>query len=112
MHSRRIDPINLSAKPFCQGEPEAMGLSRMPMARNRVVTAAPWTLGLRKAHQVRSSCFNCRLIGASQQTTRCAIKRTASFTDQIDIGKPYPFAPRQCPGYAPAIGGEWFEEAS
>ena len=40
-HSRRIDPINLSAKPFCQGEPGAMGLSRMPMARNRWVTAAP-----------------------------------------------------------------------
>src|SRR5215469_12244690 len=34
-HSRRIDPISLSAKPFSQGEPEAMGLSRMPMARNR-----------------------------------------------------------------------------
>jgi AhpD family alkylhydroperoxidase len=27
-HSRRIDPISLSAKPFCQGEPGAMGLSR------------------------------------------------------------------------------------
>jgi putative tryptophan/tyrosine transport system substrate-binding protein len=40
-HSRRIDPINLSAKPFCQGEPGAMGRSRMPMARNRWVTAAP-----------------------------------------------------------------------
>ncbi len=40
-HSRRIDPISLSAKPFCQGEPGAMGLSRMPMARNRRVTAAP-----------------------------------------------------------------------
>ena len=40
-HSRRIDPINLSAKPLCQGEPGAMGLSRMPMARNRWVTAAP-----------------------------------------------------------------------
>ena len=24
-YSRRIDPINLSAKPFCQGEPGAMG---------------------------------------------------------------------------------------
>src|SRR5438445_9523652 len=31
-HSRRIDPISLSAKPFCQGEPGAIGLSRMPMA--------------------------------------------------------------------------------
>ena len=34
-HSRQIDPISLSAKPFCQGEPAAIGLSRMPMARNR-----------------------------------------------------------------------------
>jgi hypothetical protein len=34
-HSRRIDPINLSAKQFCQGEPQAMGLSRMPIARTR-----------------------------------------------------------------------------
>src|SRR5438874_7281891 len=33
-HSRRIDPISLSAKPFCQGEPGAMGLSRMPMAQS------------------------------------------------------------------------------
>src|SRR6476620_7997421 len=39
-HSRRIDPISRSAKPFCQGEPGAIGLSRMPMARNRRVTAA------------------------------------------------------------------------
>src|SRR5438876_6419001 len=34
-------PISLSAKPFCQGEPGAIGLSRMPMVRNRCVTAAP-----------------------------------------------------------------------
>jgi hypothetical protein len=40
-HSRRIDPISLSAKPFCHGYPGAMGLSRMPKARNRRVTAAP-----------------------------------------------------------------------
>src|SRR5467141_3023904 len=33
-HSRRIDPISRSAKPFCQGEAGAVGLSRMPMARN------------------------------------------------------------------------------
>jgi len=39
--SRRIDPINLSANAFCQGEPAAMGLSRMPMARIRCLTAAP-----------------------------------------------------------------------
>src|SRR5258705_3511374 len=37
-HSRRIDPISRSAKPFCQGEAGAIGLSRMPMARNRRVT--------------------------------------------------------------------------
>jgi len=30
-HSRRIDPISLSAKEFCHGEPGAMGLSRMPV---------------------------------------------------------------------------------
>ena len=30
-HSRRIDPITLSAKEFCHGEPGAMGLSRMPV---------------------------------------------------------------------------------
>jgi hypothetical protein len=37
-HSRRIDPISRSAKPFCQGEAGAVGLSRMPMARNARVT--------------------------------------------------------------------------
>src|SRR5882724_4539553 len=40
-HSRRIDPINRSAKPFCQGEAGAIGLSRMPMARSRRVTTVP-----------------------------------------------------------------------
>ena len=29
-HSRRIDPISRSAKPFCQGEAGAIGLSREP----------------------------------------------------------------------------------
>ena len=38
-HSRRIVPISFSAYAFCQGEPGAMGLSRMPMAHNRRVTA-------------------------------------------------------------------------
>ena len=33
-HSRRIELISRSAKPFCQGEAGAIGLSRMPMARN------------------------------------------------------------------------------
>ena len=36
-----LDPISLSAKPFCHGEPGAIGLSRIPMARNRWVTVAP-----------------------------------------------------------------------
>src|SRR5438132_1032166 len=40
-HSRRIDSISLSANAFCHGEPGAIGLSRMPMARKRRVTAAP-----------------------------------------------------------------------
>ena len=40
-HSRRIDSINRSAKPFCQGEAGAIGLSRIPMVRNRRVTTAP-----------------------------------------------------------------------
>src|SRR5436189_3220571 len=40
-HSRRIDPISLSAKPFCQGEPGAMGLSRLPMVRNRCYRRIP-----------------------------------------------------------------------
>src|ERR1700694_3690312 len=33
----RIDPIDRSAKPFCQGEAGAIGLSRMPMVRDEVV---------------------------------------------------------------------------
>ena len=33
-HSRRIVPINLSAKQFCRGEPGTMCLSRIPMARS------------------------------------------------------------------------------
>src|ERR1700738_1518827 len=35
----RSDPR--AAKTFCQGEAGAIGLSRMPMARNRRVTTAP-----------------------------------------------------------------------
>src|SRR6185312_2619860 len=34
-HSRRIDLISRSAKPFCQDEAGAVALSRMPMARKR-----------------------------------------------------------------------------
>jgi hypothetical protein len=39
-HSSRIHPISRSAKPFCQGEAGAVGLSRTPMARNRRDNAA------------------------------------------------------------------------
>jgi hypothetical protein len=39
-HSRRIVTISRSAKPFCQGEAGAAGLSRMSMARKRRVTMA------------------------------------------------------------------------
>src|SRR6202008_3703935 len=41
-HSRRIDPISRSAKAFCQGDAGVMGLSRMPMARNRRMTTLPY----------------------------------------------------------------------
>ena len=43
-HSLRIDPISRSTKPFCQGEAGAIGLSRMPMARNRRFTALRFNL--------------------------------------------------------------------
>ncbi len=36
-HSRRIDPISHLAKPFCQREAGAVGLSRIPMARNDLI---------------------------------------------------------------------------
>ena len=38
---RRIDPINLSAKQFCQGERNEVGQSRMPIARTRALNAIP-----------------------------------------------------------------------
>src|SRR3954452_6145851 len=42
-HSRRMDPISRSAKPFCHGERGAIGLSRMPIARRRCLTTEPKT---------------------------------------------------------------------
>src|SRR6476660_2965542 len=39
-HSRRIDPISRSAKPFCQGEAGAIGLSRMPMCQSALDAGA------------------------------------------------------------------------
>jgi hypothetical protein len=40
--SRRIEPISLSAYPFCQGDRAETGRSRMPMARMRRMKAAPY----------------------------------------------------------------------
>ena len=47
-----------SAKPFCQGEAGAVGLSRMPMARNRRVTTVPYTRS-----QSRIRYFGCSFQG-------------------------------------------------
>ena len=41
MHSRRTDPIKRSAYPFCQGERNEVGRSRMPIARTRALNATP-----------------------------------------------------------------------
>jgi hypothetical protein len=40
--SRRIEPVSLSAYPFCQGDCAETGRSRMPMARMRRMKAAPY----------------------------------------------------------------------
>src|SRR5271156_3315694 len=40
-HSRRIDPISRSAKPFCQGEAGAVGLSRMLDQEPAIVAREP-----------------------------------------------------------------------
>src|SRR5262249_22874756 len=41
VHSRRIDPIKRSTCPFCQGEQNDVGLSLIPIARNRALNATP-----------------------------------------------------------------------
>jgi hypothetical protein len=41
VHSRRIDPIKRSTYPFCQGERNEVGRSRMPIARTRALNATP-----------------------------------------------------------------------
>src|ERR1039458_10876464 len=41
VHSRRIDPIRRSTWPFCQGERNDVGRSRMPIARMRRVNKLP-----------------------------------------------------------------------
>src|SRR3979409_2514450 len=40
-HSRRIDPISRSAKPFCRGEAGAVGLARVTLGGNRRMAALP-----------------------------------------------------------------------
>src|SRR5262249_39654631 len=43
-HSRRIVPISLSTYGFCHGDRGAVGLSRMPMARNRCLKTTPYAV--------------------------------------------------------------------
>jgi hypothetical protein len=40
-HSRRIEPISLSAYPFCQGERGDVGRSRMPIDRSLRMKTSP-----------------------------------------------------------------------
>ena len=40
-HSRRIEPISLSAHPFCQGERGDVGRSRMPIDRILRIKTSP-----------------------------------------------------------------------
>src|SRR5260221_11142948 len=46
VHSRRIEPIKRSAYPFCQGERNDVGRSRIPIARTRALNATPNALSL------------------------------------------------------------------
>src|ERR1039458_10006580 len=41
-HSRRIEPMSLSTYAFCQGERNAIGRSRIPMARRRCTKTGPY----------------------------------------------------------------------
>src|SRR5664280_2353708 len=41
-HSRRIEPMSLSTYAFCQGERNAIGRSRMPMAHRRRTKISPY----------------------------------------------------------------------
>ena len=43
-HSRRTVPISLSTYGFCHGDRGAVGLSRMPMARNRCLKTTPYAV--------------------------------------------------------------------
>jgi hypothetical protein len=52
--SRRIDPMSLSAYPFCHGERAAVGRSWMPMALTRRMNAGPHGIPLRAGYRVQS----------------------------------------------------------
>src|SRR5450759_5258388 len=41
-HSRRIEPMSLSTYAFCQGDRNAIGRSRIPMARRRCTKTGPY----------------------------------------------------------------------
>src|ERR1035437_2723452 len=42
--SRRIEPMSLSTYAFCQGERNAIGRSRIPMARRRCTKTVPYEM--------------------------------------------------------------------
>ena len=46
VHSRRTAPIKRSTYPFCQGERDEVGRSRMPIARTRALNVTPNALSL------------------------------------------------------------------
>src|SRR5215468_6349956 len=55
VHSRRAEPIKRSTWPFCQGERNDVGRSRMPIARTRALNAARRDLAASLKNQCRAS---------------------------------------------------------
>jgi len=84
-NSRRIDPINLSAKPVCQGEPGAMGLSRMPMVLSRRATAAPWAWFRSRARSlIPRECLRDLVCDPLRSWTRCDVD-----PDKLSASQPH-----------------------
>src|SRR5450756_157582 len=54
-HSRRIEPMSLSTYAFCQGDRNAIGRSRMPMARRRCTKTGPYEVS-RSRMRYRGGC--------------------------------------------------------
>src|SRR5450432_2141007 len=67
-HSRRIDPISRSAKPFCQGEAGAVGLPKRSGQTSSswvIVPAGLWreSHGFEPLYAFRKNCFiSCNLL--------------------------------------------------